>query len=164
MSTPLTAPLEACETALANDANYRSWCGATDVADAKANFIFTDDVIDADVAPQRFSCSSAVRLQITRIGEGSGNANFGLSDLRFELVFIETYDLGEDWTNARRVAFKNTIYGFIDNFVAAFEAAGMRLQSIADIEYNEDYTMHFVDSETGQKGYQMGWQIVSRNT
>ena len=61
MASFLSTPLIAAETALAADAAFLLWCGATSAADAKANYIFSDDPKkDADL-PAKYAVISEMK-------------------------------------------------------------------------------------------------------
>ena len=160
MSTFLTAPLAAAETALAAQEIFRTWCGATSEADAKANYIFSDDSAGAAGLPQKYVAISAVDFQISRVADGSGFASFALSDLQFEMIFSEDLDDGEDWSNTLRTAFKDAIAGFIPEFMNGFESAGQALESVRSKKYSQEFRMHTLDHSEGIFGYQMGFLVT----
>ena len=74
MSSFLSSPLIAAESALASDADFLTWTGAIDAADAKANYIFSDDSkIDGDL-PAKFAALTEMKdWTFTRTGMGAGD-------------------------------------------------------------------------------------------
>jgi len=165
MASFLSTPITAAEDALANSADFRTWCGATDVADAKANYIFSDDAVDPAETnlPQKFAAISELYdAEFERDAEGAGLGSFFFSNGNFNLYLCEKFDLEtDDWNATNRIAFKDNMATFIIDFLTNFEGDGQRILSFRQFEFGEDFTMRFIDPGDGKKGYQYGWIITT---
>ena len=159
MASFLSTPLIAAETALAADAAFLLWCGATSAADAKANYIFSDDPKkDADL-PAKYAVISEMKdWSYNRSGMGAGKANFQFQNGAFEIVFSEESGLTEDvaYTPTKRIAFKDQIAGFIDAFISNFENNN-RLNNVSQVPWTDQFPFRGqVIGENGQYAYQYG--------
>ena len=161
MASFLSTPIIAAENAIAASADFRTWCGASSEADAKANYIFSDDAVSGEDVPQKFAAISELyEAQFERDAEGAGQGSFNFANGKFNALFSETFDdLATDWTDTNRIAFKDAVAGFIIDLVSNFEGAGQRIQGFGQFDFGNDFTMRFLDPNTGRKGYQYGWII-----
>jgi len=157
MASFLSTPLIAAETALAADANFRTWCGATSAVDAKANYIFSDDSKTEDELPAKHAVISEMKdWSYIRSGQGAGAANFQFQNGGFELIFIEEVGLTEAaYTPTTRIAFKDQIAGFAKAFLSNFENNN-RLQSISQVPWTDQFPFRGQVGENGVYLYQYG--------
>lgn len=160
MSTFLTTAIEAAEDALANNADFRTWCGASSAADAKANYIFSEDAVyGGDNLPDAYAVVSEIDdWEYPRVGEGAGSGNFLLSAGTFKITFQEVLADGVDWTATNRKAFKDFVFGQVQPFISAYETysgGGYRLMNVIKVPFEEDtYRLRVVfDDLGGRKGY-----------
>jgi len=157
MASFLSTPLINAETAIASDSTFRTWSSATSEADAKANYIFSDDSKTEAELPANYAAITEMQnWSYTRRGLGAGRANFLFTSGQFTIVFIE--DVGDgltDYTPANRIAFKDTIAGFISNFIANFEATGMRLASVSEVPESPSFPFRG-QTEEGRYIYNYG--------
>ena len=158
MASFLSTPLIAAETALAADAAFLLWCGATSAADAKANYIFSDDSKTADELPAKYAVISEMKdWSYNRSGMGAGRANFQFQNGAFEIIFIEEVGLTEAaYTPTTRIAFKDQIAGFISEFISNFENNN-RLNNVSQVPWTDSFPFRGqVGGEDGQYLYQYG--------
>lgn len=162
MASFLTNPIDGAETALAADADFLTWTGASDATDAKANYIFGFDSIDGANAPQKYAALSAlVGWTFERDAENAGQAAFQFSDAEFNLVFVETFaTTAVNWAAATRRTFEDTVAGFITAFLGNMETNGYRISRIMQIDFGENFSVRYKDNETGKKGYQYGVTVT----
>lgn len=158
MASFLTNPISGAETALAADANFLTWCGASDATDAKANYIFAYDAIDGSIAPQKYAALSAlVGWDFQRDAENSGQAAFQLTGAMFHMVFSEVFtNQTDDWGDTVRIAFEDNVAGFLTAFLGNYEENGYRIFRLTQIDFGDDFTVRYKDPDTGKKGYQYG--------
>ncbi len=165
MSNFLTASIEAAEQALANSSEFRTWCGATSVADALANYIFSEESINPEDLPGNYAVISEVEdWEYARDGEGSGQANFLLSSGMIKVSFLESLAAGEDWTSTNRKAFKDFIWNLIQPFINDYESgtfsAGFRLNAIRKIPFDdENGRLRMSDDQNGLKMWMYSWEL-----
>lgn len=152
MATFITAPVQGMETALGASSNLLTWTGASDAADAKANYIFSDDSILASAnPPDKLVALSELEWSTVRTADGSGGGNFVFDSSPYIRVYF-CERLSEDWSSTNRVTFKDTIANIITDLIANFEANGWRIFRAAKIEFSDIFSMRWVD-EDGH-GYQ----------
>ena len=157
----LSTPIISAENAIAANADFRTWCGATSEADAKANYIFDDDAAAGVGLPAKYAAISELyEAEFERDAEGAGQGSFNFSNGLFNILFSETFaSVDTDWTKTNRIAFKDSVAGFILDFLGEFEGAGQRVQGFSQFDFGADFSMRFNDPNTGFKGYQYGWII-----
>lgn len=163
-ATFLTATMEAAEDAFANNAAFRAWCGATDAADAKASYIFSEDAVHGgENLPDAYVVISEIEDWVyNRSGEGSGSGNFLFESGSVNVTFQQVLADGVDWTAANRIAFKDFIGAQIAPFTTAYEGNGFRLLGISKVSFNDDgaYRLRVVfDDLDGRKGYMYVWSL-----
>jgi len=163
MASFLSTPITTAEDAIAANSDFRTWCGATSEADAKANYIFSDDVVNGADLPLKYAAISELYdAQFERDAEGAGQGSFNFSNGLFNILFSETFAADDtEWTDTNRIAFKDEVAGFILDFTGEFEGSGQRIQNFAQFDFGNEFTMRFLDPNTGRRGYQYGWIITT---
>ena len=163
MSSFLSTPLIEAENALAADATFLAWCGAIDAADAKANYIFSDDSkIESELPAKYAALSEMDGWSFTRIADGAGRGSFHFNNGQFSLVFVEEVGLTvESYTATNRIAFKDTVAGFITDFLNNFEGTGQRVTSLSQIPFSDQFPMRGEVENGGKYIYQYGISVVT---
>ena len=162
MASFLSTPITTAEDAIANSTAFRTWCGATSVADAKANYIFSDDSQAEDDLPENYAVIGELEgWMYSRIAIGQGPGSFKFTSGVFNVVFVEDVgDTEDDFTAANRIAFKDSIAGFIYDFMTNFQSAGQRLKEISNIPHSENFPFQGSTQE-GRYVYSYGIAVTS---
>jgi len=158
MASFLSTPLISAEDAIANSAGFRIWCGASSVADAKANYIFSDDVREESELPARYAAMTEMEgWSYGRLAEGAGRGSFRFTGGQFHIVFSQEVGTAvTDYTATNRIAFKDSIAGFISDFMDNFEGAGQRITDITKIPFSDTFPFRGEATDGGTYIYQYG--------